>query len=44
LIQDRASSWTEHWQLIVGAIFVFFVLFFPKGVWGTLLQKLNHER
>ncbi|MDR7094603.1 branched-chain amino acid ABC transporter permease [Hydrogenophaga laconesensis] len=44
LIQDRASNWTEHWQLIVGAIFIFFVLFFPKGVWGTLLEKLKHER
>jgi branched-chain amino acid transport system permease protein len=44
LIQDRASAWTEHWQMIVGAVFIFFVLFFPKGVWGTLLQKLNHGR
>jgi branched-chain amino acid transport system permease protein len=41
LIQDQFSLWTEHWQLYVGAIFVFLVLFFPKGVWGTLLEKLN---
>ncbi len=44
LIQDLASSWTEHWQLLVGGVFVFFVLFFPKGVWGTFLQKASHER
>ncbi|MYN43194.1 branched-chain amino acid ABC transporter permease [Duganella sp. FT109W] len=43
LIQDLFSQWTEHWQLYVGAIFIFFVLFFPKGVWGTLLEKL-HDR
>lgn len=43
LIQDFASNWTEHWQLLVGAIFVLFVLFFPKGVWGTLLQKVRHD-
>ena len=43
LIQDMFSQWTEHWQLYVGAIFIFFVLFFPKGVWGTLLEKL-HDR
>jgi branched-chain amino acid transport system permease protein len=41
LIQDTFSLWTEHWQLYVGAIFMFFVLFFPKGVWGTILEKLH---
>lgn len=41
LIQDVFSLWTEHWQLYVGAIFMFFVLFFPKGVWGTLLEKIH---
>jgi len=44
LIQDLASGWTEHWQLLVGAVFVFVVLFFPNGVWGTLLQKVSHDR
>ncbi|MFL6633084.1 MAG: branched-chain amino acid ABC transporter permease [Massilia sp.] len=41
LIQDVFSLWTEHWQLYAGAIFMFFVLFFPKGVWGTILEKTN---
>jgi branched-chain amino acid transport system permease protein len=41
LIQDVFSIWTEHWQLYVGAIFMFFVLFFPKGVWGTILEKTH---
>jgi branched-chain amino acid transport system permease protein len=44
LIQDLTSAYTENWQLYVGAIFVFFVLFFPKGVWGTLLERIRHER
>lgn len=44
LIQDLASGWTEHWQLYVGGIFVFLVLFFPKGVWGTFLEKVLDER
>jgi branched-chain amino acid transport system permease protein len=44
LIQDFASNWTEHWQLLVGGVFVFFVLFFPKGVWGTFLEKVSHDR
>lgn len=41
LIQDLFSLWTEHWQLYVGAIFMLFVLFFPKGVWGSLLEKFD---
>lgn len=44
LIQDLTSAYTENWQLYVGAIFVFFVLFFPKGVWGTFLERIRHER
>ncbi|CAM3868822.1 branched-chain amino acid ABC transporter permease [Bordetella tumulicola] len=40
-IQDMFSIWTEHWQLYVGIIFMFFVLFFPKGIWGTILEKLH---
>ncbi|WP_312513671.1 branched-chain amino acid ABC transporter permease [Massilia sp.] len=43
LIQDQFSLWTEHWQLYVGAIFMGFVLFFPKGVWGTLLHTLPEK-
>jgi branched-chain amino acid transport system permease protein len=27
--------------LYVGVVFMGFVLFFPKGVWGTILEKLN---
>jgi branched-chain amino acid transport system permease protein len=41
LVQDLFSLWTEHWQLYVGVVFMGFVLFFPKGVWGTILEKLN---
>lgn len=47
LIQDTFSLWTEHWQLYVGLVFMFFVLFFPRGVWGTILATLpekSHDR
>lgn len=37
LIEDVASLWTSHWQLIVGIVFIAFVLFLPKGIWGSLL-------
>lgn len=41
LIEDLVSLWTVHWQLFVGAIFIVFVLFFPKGIWGSLLERLR---
>jgi branched-chain amino acid transport system permease protein len=37
LLENIVSVWTIHWQLVVGAVFVVCVLFFPRGIWGTLL-------
>ncbi len=41
LLENFASLWTEHWQLIVGAVFVVCVLFFPAGIWGTILKWMK---
>lgn len=38
LLEDILTLWTEYWQFFVGAMFVFFVLFFPRGIWGSLLH------
>ncbi len=35
LMEDVISLWTPHWQIIVGSVFILFVLFLPKGIWGT---------
>ncbi len=43
LIQDVASTMTNHWQLFVGMIFIGFVLFFPKGIWGSILHWLEQR-
>jgi branched-chain amino acid transport system permease protein len=40
ILEDVISLWTSHWQIFVGAIFILFVLFLPKGIWGTLLEAL----
>ncbi|WP_415926457.1 branched-chain amino acid ABC transporter permease [Neorhizobium phenanthreniclasticum] len=37
-MEDIFSLWTTNWQLIVGVIFILFVLYLPKGVWGTLIS------
>ena len=38
-LEDVATSFTTHWMAIVGAVFMVFVLFSPKGIWGTLVQQ-----
>ena len=38
LLENLVSLWTVHWQLIVGAAFVICVLFFPRGILGSLLH------
>ncbi len=37
VMEDVFSIWTSHWQIIVGSVFILFVLFLPKGIWGSLL-------
>ena len=36
-MEDVVSLWTSHWQIVVGSVFILFVLFLPKGIWGTAL-------
>jgi branched-chain amino acid transport system permease protein len=40
-LEHLVSTWTVHWQLIVGSIFVVCVLFFPAGIWGTIIKWLK---
>ncbi|TDR85374.1 branched-chain amino acid ABC transporter permease [Enterovirga rhinocerotis] len=40
LMEDVVSLWTSHWQIVVGTVFILFVLFLPKGIWGTALAAL----
>jgi branched-chain amino acid transport system permease protein len=41
LLQDWLSLVMESWSLVIGIIFIAFVLFLPKGIWGTLLEWLR---
>jgi branched-chain amino acid transport system permease protein len=36
LLKNVASSYSEHWLMIIGVIFIACVMFFPGGIWGTL--------
>jgi branched-chain amino acid transport system permease protein len=39
MLENLVSTWTVHWQLIVGSVFMICVLFFPAGIWGTLIRR-----
>lgn len=41
LLEDVITLMTTHWQLFLGVIFMIFVLFFPKGIWGSLLHWMK---
>lgn len=38
-VTDTASSYTSAWLLIVGVVLIALVLFFPKGILGTLRER-----
>ena len=40
-LEDVVTTFTKHWMAVIGVVFMFFVLFFPKGIWGTTLSKLQ---
>jgi branched-chain amino acid transport system permease protein len=40
-LEDVVTTLTRHWMGVVGAVFMFFVLFFPAGIWGTLVQRVQ---
>lgn len=41
MLQDILSAEVEYWQFFSGAIFVLFVLFFPRGIWGSFLHWMG---
>lgn len=43
LMKNVMSSYTEHWLSIVGITFICCVMFFPGGIWGSLI-KLQWRR
>jgi branched-chain amino acid transport system permease protein len=38
LMKNLVSTYSTHWMLIIGVVFIVCVLYFPGGVWGTLRQ------
>jgi branched-chain amino acid transport system permease protein len=41
VLEDVVSHFTVHGQFIVGILIVVLVLFFPRGIWGSAVTKLD---
>lgn len=42
-LEDVVTGMTRYWMAVVGAIFMLFVLFFPRGIWGTLVHRIERR-
>jgi branched-chain amino acid transport system permease protein len=40
-LEDVITTLTTHWMAVVGTVFMVFVLFFPAGIWGSLMKQLQ---
>ena len=40
-MEDVVTNLTRYWMGAVGIVFMVFVLFFPKGIWGTLVHQME---
>lgn len=46
-LETIISSYTNSWMMIIGVIFILFVIFFPTGIvgiWNGLVQKLRKNQ
>ncbi len=43
-LEDFVTHQTTHWMGVVGVIFMLFVLFCPRGVWGTAVDWMQRRR
>ena len=44
LVQEILSSYTEHWMILTGAVFVLMVIFLPGGLVGTANRWLERRQ
>lgn len=42
-LEDVVTAMTSHWMAVVGVLFMLLVLFFPRGIWGSLLRWIQRS-
>jgi branched-chain amino acid transport system permease protein len=43
-LEQATIQVTENWMIILGAILIPVVIFFPRGILGTILHRLTSHR
>lgn len=42
-LEDVMTTLTTHWMAVVGVVFIIFVLFFPRGIWGSTVAWMQRR-
>jgi len=42
-LEDIATNVTRYWMGVVGVLFIALILFFPRGIWGSLIHQLKQR-
>ncbi len=42
-LEDVTTTYTTHWMAVVGGVFMVFVLFFPRGIWGSAVYWMQRR-
>jgi branched-chain amino acid transport system permease protein len=42
-LEDIATNVTRYWMGAVGVLFIALILFFPRGIWGSLMHQLKQR-
>jgi branched-chain amino acid transport system permease protein len=42
-LEDIATNVTQYWMGVVGLLFMALILFFPRGIWGSLMHQLKQH-
>ncbi len=43
-LEDFVTNLTRYWMGTVGVVFMVFVLYFPKGIWGNLQELITRHQ
>ena len=42
-LEDTVTHLTKYWMAVMGTVFMVFVLFFPRGIWGSTLAWIDRR-
>lgn len=44
LLETWITTYTQHWMLFLGTVLAVLVIFFRRGIFGTILDRLSRQR